>query len=257
MTWTSTAPIPTASHVEPAAIEMTSVTKVYGDRENPVTALNDVTLRIPTGSFTAIVGPSGSGKSTLLHCGAALDSPTSGSIRIAGTDLTGLSETKRTLLRRDLIGFVFQAYNLVPSLTVGQNITLPARLSNSTIDRDRLAMLVNRVGLTDRLHHLPSQLSGGQQQRAAIVRALATKPAVVFADEPTGALDLKTGHEVLRLLRNLVDDLGQTVVMVTHDPSAAARAHQSVVMANGRVTKVLDSPTAELLSRELITQEER
>lgn len=256
MTWTSTAPT-AAPHREKTAIEMTSVTKVYGDRENPVTALNDVSLRIPTGSFTAIVGPSGSGKSTLLHCGAALDSPTSGTIRIAGTDLTGLSETKRTLLRRDLIGFVFQAYNLVPSLTIGQNITLPARLAGSGIDRDRLAMLVERVGLTDRLNHLPGQLSGGQQQRAAIVRALATDPAVVFADEPTGALDLKTGHEVLRLLRNLVDDLGQTVVMVTHDPSAAARAHRSVVMANGSITKVLDAPTAAQLSYELINQEDQ
>ncbi|MGW4905487.1 ABC transporter ATP-binding protein [Streptomyces sp. NPDC004270] len=230
------------------AIALTGVGKTY---PGGVRALDEVSLTVEHGTFLAVMGPSGSGKSTLMHCAAGLDSPTSGSVRIDGREISGLNETKRTELRRERVGFVFQAYNLIPSLSVEDNITLPLRLAGRRPDRDWIRTLTERVGLADRLHHRPAELSGGQQQRAALVRALAARPAVVFADEPTGALDLRSAHQVLDLLRTLVDDLGQTVVMVTHDPAAAARAHRALVMADGRVVEAMDHPTASRLAARL------
>ncbi|WP_435179155.1 ABC transporter ATP-binding protein [Actinacidiphila sp. bgisy145] len=231
------------------AIALAHVSKEYAAG---VRALDDVSLTVARGTFLAVMGPSGSGKSTLMHCAAGLDTPTSGSIRIDGREISGLNETRRTELRRERVGFVFQAYNLIPSLSVEDNITLPLRLAGRAPDRDWLRTLVARVGLADRLAHRPAELSGGQQQRAAVVRALVARPAVVFADEPTGALDLRSAHEVLGLLRELVDDLAQTVVMVTHDPAAAARAHRALVMADGRVVEAVDEPTAPALARRLV-----
>ncbi|MEU2420221.1 ABC transporter ATP-binding protein [Streptomyces sp. NPDC007851] len=230
------------------AIALTGVGKTY---PGGVRALDDVSLTVEHGTFLAVMGPSGSGKSTLMHCAAGLDAPTSGSVRVDGREIAGLNETRRTELRRERVGFVFQAYNLIPSLSVEDNITLPLRLAGRRPDRDWIRTLVERVGLADRLHHRPAELSGGQQQRASLVRALATRPAVVFADEPTGALDLRSAHQVLDLLRDLVDELGQTVVMVTHDPAAAARAHTALVMADGRVVESLDRPTAPQLAARL------
>ncbi|SOD83406.1 putative ABC transport system ATP-binding protein [Streptomyces sp. 1222.2] len=236
------------------AIALERLTKTYpGD----VKALDEVSLTVRPGTFLAVMGPSGSGKSTLMHCAAGLDSPTSGSVRIDGHEIAGLSETRRTELRRERVGFVFQAYNLIPSLTIEDNITLPLRLAGRAPDREWIAALVERVGLAGRLGRRPAELSGGQQQRAAVVRALAARPAVVFTDEPTGALDLRSAHEVLELLRALVDELGQTVVMVTHDPAAAARAHQALVMADGRVVDALDHPTAPQLAERLVALGER
>jgi putative ABC transport system ATP-binding protein len=231
------------------AIQLSHVSKSYGD----VRALDDVSLTVPRGTFLAVMGPSGSGKSTLMHCAAGLDTPTGGSVVVDGTEIGRLDETRRTELRRDRIGFVFQAYNLVPSLSVEDNITLPLRLAGRAPDPDWLAHLVARVGLTDRLTHRPAELSGGQQQRAAIARALVTRPAVVFADEPTGALDLRSAAGVLRLLGELVDELHQTVVMVTHDPAAAAQAHQALVMADGRIVDTVPAPTAAGLAGRLAT----
>ncbi|CAM5239024.1 ABC transporter ATP-binding protein OS=Streptomyces fumanus OX=67302 GN=GCM10018772_17730 PE=3 SV=1 [Streptomyces fumanus] len=187
-----------------------------------------------------------------MHCAAGLDAPTEGSVRIDGHEIAGMDETRRTELRREHVGFVFQAYNLIPSLSLQDNITLPLRLAGRRPDRAWLDTLVERVGLADRLHHRPAELSGGQQQRAALVRALAARPAVVFADEPTGALDLRGARQVLDLLRGLVDDLGQTVVMVTHDPAAAARAHRALVMADGRVVDSLPEPSAAELADRLV-----
>ncbi|MER5940839.1 ABC transporter ATP-binding protein [Streptomyces sp. NPDC001928] len=231
------------------AITLAHVSKTYA---GGVQALDDVSLTVAHGTFLAVMGPSGSGKSTLMHCAAGLDSPTEGSIAIDGHEIAGLNETRRTELRRERIGFVFQSYNLVPSLTIADNITLPLRLAGRAPDQEWLRTLVERVGLADRLGHRPAELSGGQQQRAAIVRALVAKPAVVFADEPTGALDLRTAHQVLNLLRELVDELRQTVVMVTHDPAAAAQAHQALVMADGKVTETLHKPTAPELAARLV-----
>ena len=238
------------SAVASPAIVLTGVSKTYAA---DVRALDDVSLTVQRGTFLAVMGPSGSGKSTLMHCAAGLDTPTSGSVVIDGVEISGLDETRRTELRRERIGFVFQSYNLMPSLSVADNITLPLRLAGAPPDQDWVASLVERVGLGGRLHHRPAELSGGQQQRAAIVRALAAKPAVVFADEPTGALDLRSAYGVLELLRDLVEDLGQTVVMVTHDPSAAARAHEVLVMADGRVVDRLVAPTAAELAGELVS----
>ncbi|MEU5893835.1 ABC transporter ATP-binding protein [Streptomyces sp. NPDC047461] len=232
-----------------AVIALTQVSKEYAAG---VRALDDVSLTVERGAFVAVMGPSGSGKSTLMHCAAGLDSPTSGSIRIDGHEIGGLNETRRTELRRERIGFVFQAYNLIPSLSIEDNITLPLRLAGRAPDHDWLRTLVGRVGLADRLSHRPAELSGGQQQRAAVVRALVARPAVVFADEPTGALDLRSAHEVLDLLRDLVEELHQTVVMVTHDPAAAARAHRVLVMADGRVVESLEAPTAVQLADRLV-----
>ncbi|MER6090040.1 ABC transporter ATP-binding protein [Streptomyces bluensis] len=247
-------PVATATALKAPAIALAHLSKAYpGD----VRALDDVSLTVEPGTFLAVMGPSGSGKSTLMHCAAGLDSPTSGSIRIDGHEIAGLNETRRTELRRERVGFVFQAYNLIPSLSIEDNITLPLRLADRRPDRDWVRTLVERVGLTGRLAHRPAELSGGQQQRAAVVRALAAKPAVVFADEPTGALDLHSAHQVLDLLRDLVDELRQTVVMVTHDPAAAARAHRALVMADGRVVESLDAPTAPQLANRLVALGDR
>jgi len=235
-------------------IELSHVTKVY---PGPVRALDDVGLTVRRGTFLAVMGPSGSGKSTLMHCAAGLDTPTSGKIVIEGREIGALNETRRTELRRERIGFVFQSYNLVPSLSIADNITLPLRLAGRTPDREWLRVLVERVGLTGRLRHRPPELSGGQQQRVAIVRALVSRPAVVFADEPTGALDLRSAQEVLGLIRDLADELHQTVVMVTHDPAVAALAHQVLVMADGRVVDVLNAPSATELAGRLIGLEAR
>jgi putative ABC transport system ATP-binding protein len=203
------------------------------------------------GSFTAIMGPSGSGKSTFLHVAAGLDEPTSGSVALGDTELAGLSARRLTILRRKRIGFVFQAFNLMPSLTVAQNIALPGRLDGHRPRRTVVREVAARVGLEDRLHHYPSQLSGGQQQRVAIARALVTQPEVVFADEPTGALDTKTGHGVLDLLREVVDRDAHTVVMVTHDPTAAARADRVIVLVDGRIGGTVDEPDPDRVAERL------
>jgi putative ABC transport system ATP-binding protein len=232
------------------AIALEHVSKSY---PGGVLALDDVTLDVEPGTFLAVMGPSGSGKSTLMHCAAGLDTPTAGRVRIAGDEIGGLDENRRTEMRRDRIGFVFQAYNLVPSLSLADNITLPLRLAGRRPDQAWFDTLVARVGLTDRLAHRPAELSGGQQQRAAIARALVARPAVVFADEPTGALDLRSAHEVLTLLRELVEELHQTVVMVTHDPTAAAQAHQALVMADGRIVDTVRRPTAVDLAARLVS----
>ncbi|WP_130494253.1 ABC transporter ATP-binding protein [Motilibacter rhizosphaerae] len=214
------------------AVVLTDVTRVH---PGGVRALDGVSLVVERGSFLAVMGPSGSGKSTLMHCAAGLDVPTSGSVEVDGVAVQRLDETARAVLRRERVGFVFQSYHLLPSLSVRDNITLPLRLGGRTVDPAWLDELVERVGLSHRLDSRPGELSGGQQQRAALARALVTRPAVVFADEPTGALDSTTAQQVLRLLRELVDDLHQTVVMVTHDAGAAAQAHETVVMRDGRI----------------------
>jgi len=236
-------------------LETRDLKKHYQMGGSTVRALDGVSLTVERGSFLAVMGPSGSGKSTLMHCAAGLDTPTGGTVVIGDTEIGRLDETRRTELRRERIGFVFQSYNLVPSLSIADNITLPLRLAGTAPDRDWLRILVERVGLTGRLARRPAELSGGQQQRAAIARALIARPAVVFADEPTGALDLRTAHAVLDLLRDLVDGLGQTVVMVTHDPAVAARAHGALVMADGHIVDTLTAPTAAQLAHRITTLE--
>ncbi|WP_145908276.1 ATP-binding cassette domain-containing protein [Kitasatospora viridis] len=231
---------------------MEAVSKVYGKGRGAVAALREVTVRLPKGGFTAVMGPSGSGKSTFLHCAAGLDTPTAGTVRLGGTELSGLSERKLTELRRERAGFVFQAFNLVPALTVEQNITLPLRLAGRRADLGRLAELIHRVGLGERIEHRPGQLSGGQQQRVAIARALISDPEVLFADEPTGALDTLTAREVLTLLRQTVDELGQTIVMVTHDPVAAAYADEVLFLADGRIADTMYAPTAAAVADRMI-----
>ncbi|MFA7766755.1 ABC transporter ATP-binding protein [Streptomyces sp. NRRL S-448] len=220
--------------MENDAIQLKDVTRVFGAGDRAVTALDRVSLDFPRGTFTAVMGPSGSGKSTLLQCAAGLDRPTSGSVRVGGTELGGLGETRLTLLRRDRIGFVFQAFNLLPALTAEQNVALPLRLAGRSPARAEVREVLARVGLGDRARHRPAQLSGGQQQRVALARALITRPEVLFGDEPTGALDSQTGREVLTLLRGMVDTERQTVVMVTHDPVAASYADRVVFLADGR-----------------------
>ncbi|WP_412543784.1 ABC transporter ATP-binding protein [Longispora sp. K20-0274] len=226
-------------------VRLESLSRTYGTGSTVVTALDGVTLEFEAGTFTAIMGPSGSGKSTLLHCAAGLDRPTGGRVLVAGTDLTGLDETALTLLRRDRIGFVFQSFNLLPALTAEQNVGLPIRLAGRRPDRAAVLGVLADLGLADRAGHRPSELSGGQQQRVAIARALVTRPAVLFADEPTGALDAKTGRDLLALLRKLVDEQGQTIIMVTHDPVVAAHAHRVVFLADGKLAGELVDPTAE------------
>ncbi|MFI7031208.1 ABC transporter ATP-binding protein [Microbispora rosea] len=226
-------------------LRLDAVSKVYGKGQGAVAALREVSVTIPGGSFTAVMGPSGSGKSTFLHCAAGLDTPSSGSVRLGGTELSGMDETRLTELRRQRIGFVFQAFNLVSSLTALENITLPMRLAGARVDRAWLEEIVGRVGLAGRTGRRPAQLSGGQQQRVAIARALVTRPQVVFGDEPTGALDTMTARDVLRLLREVVDGLGQTVVMVTHDPVAASYADTVLFLADGRIVDAMTSPSSE------------
>jgi putative ABC transport system ATP-binding protein len=248
----------TGSTVQPALVgaasaeQMTTcaasarhASKIYGTGDTAVVALADVTLELPPARFTAIMGPSGSGKSTLMHCLAGLDTLTSGQVFIGETDLAALSDRERTILRRDRLGFVFQSFNLLPTLTAEENITLPADLAGRAVDPDWLEIVVAKLNLADRLRHRPSELSGGQQQRVAVGRALISKPEVVFADEPTGALDSKAGTELLTFLRSIVDDLGQTVVMVTHDPGAAAYADRVVFLVDGAIIEELTEPTRE------------
>ena len=232
------------AQMRPDAIGLRAVSRRYGTGGNTVTALDEVTLAFPTGTFTAVMGPSGSGKSTLLQCAAGLDRPDSGSVRLGDTELTALSERRLTLLRRARIGFVFQAFNLLPSLTAAQNVALPLRLAGRRPSKARVREALRQVGLGDRAGHRPSQLSGGQQQRVALARALITRPEVLFGDEPTGALDSRTGHEVLSLLRDLVDTEGGTVVMVTHDPVAASYADRVVFLVDGRVSGELRGASA-------------
>ena len=219
--------------------------KVHGTGDTAVRALDGVNVTIPSGRMTAIMGPSGSGKSTLLHCLAGLDSITSGQVFIGDADIGGLSDRALTQLRRDQIGFVFQAFNLLPTLDAKENILLPMSLAGRRPDPARFEQIVATVGLGDRLAHRPAQLSGGQQQRVAVARALVGRPAIVFADEPTGNLDSRAGAEVLSFLRRAVDELGQTIVMVTHDPVAAAYADEVVFLADGRIVDRMDLPTAE------------
>ena len=240
-----------APTVTSPAIALRDVRKVYGHGDGAVTALDGVSMLIPRGSFTAIMGPSGSGKSTFLHVAAGLDRPTSGTVSLGETDLAGLSERRLTILRRERIGFIFQAFNLMPSLTVTQNIGLPLRLDGRRPKRGAVRDVAERVGLQNRLRHRPSQLSGGQQQRVAIARALVSRPEVVFADEPTGALDTRTGRDVLALLRELVDMDGHTVVMVTHDPSAAGYADQVILLADGQIAGTLADPDADEVAERL------
>ena len=233
------------------AVRLDAVTKIYGSGDNRVTALREVGADLATGTFTAIMGPSGSGKSTFLQCAAGLDRPTSGSVRLGDTELSTLSDNELTVVRRDRIGFVFQAYNLLSSLSVEDNVSLPLRLAGRTIDPGWIAEVAGSVGLGEYLQRRPAQLSGGQQQRVAIARALVTEPDAVFADEPTGALDTRTGRQVLELLRRVVDERGQTVVMVTHDPVAASFADRVLFLADGRITGVVDAPTAELVAERM------
>ncbi|MEU0812136.1 ABC transporter ATP-binding protein [Streptomyces sp. NPDC005970] len=233
------------AHPVPHPIELRAVSRRYGTGERAVTALDGVTLGFAEGTMTAVMGPSGSGKSTLLHCAAGLDRPTSGRVVIGGTETGELDETALTLLRRDRIGFVFQSFNLVSALTAEQNVALPLRLAGRRPDPAQVAAALAEVGLADRAGHRPDRLSGGQQQRIAIARALIARPAVLFADEPTGALDITTSRAVLGLLRGLVDRHRQTLVMVTHDPAAAAWADRVVFLADGRVAdEIADRPGA-------------
>jgi putative ABC transport system ATP-binding protein len=219
------------------------VTKRFGTGDTAVRALDDVSVAIPQGGFTAVMGPSGSGKSTLMHCMAGLDDVTSGAVFIGDVELGSLSDRQLTLLRRDHVGFVFQAFNLVPTLNAYENVILPITLAGRRPDREWLDRVVDTLALRDRLAHHPSQLSGGQQQRVAIARAIATRPRIVFADEPTGNLDSRSSTEVLALLRRAVDEMGQTIVMVTHDPRAASEADRVIFLADGRVVDGLDAPT--------------
>jgi putative ABC transport system ATP-binding protein len=219
--------------------------KRYGQGDVVVHALRDVDVAFAPGTFTAIMGPSGSGKSTLMHILAGLDRPTSGWAEIDGTRLDDLSDHDLTLLRRERIGFIFQSYNLLPVLTAEENILLPLRIGGREPDREWLATLIDAVGLGDRLDHRPAEMSGGQQQRVAVARALINRPAVIFADEPTGNLDSKAGKEVLALLRRAVDDFGQTIVMVTHDAASAAAADRLLFIADGQIVDDLDAPTVE------------
>ena len=227
------------------AVLARGLSKVYGRGDAKVTALEHVDIDFAPGRFTAIMGPSGSGKSTLMHCLAGLDAPSAGLVRIGTAEITALDDRRLTLLRRDHIGFVFQRFNLLPALTAEQNILLPVMIAGDRPDPGWFGQVVAAVGIADRLKHRPSELSGGQQQRVAIARALITKPWVVFADEPTGNLDSQSGADVLRLLRDAVDFLGQTVIMVSHDPVAASRADRVVFLADGRLVDEVHAPTPE------------
>ncbi|CAB4675907.1 MAG: ATP-binding cassette domain-containing protein [Actinobacteria bacterium] len=232
---------PQTSTIAASAI---SATKVYGSGEDAVYALRDVSVDFYEGQFTAIMGPSGSGKSTLMHCIAGLDELSSGSAIIDGTDLSTMKDKELTELRREKIGFVFQSFNLVPTLTANENIRLPLMLGNNKGDEAWIQKVIGTVHLQDRLTHRPSELSGGQQQRVAVARALASQPRIIFADEPTGNLDSITGAEILTFMRKAVDDLGQTIVMVTHDPVAAAYADRIIFLADGHVVNEMTEPTA-------------
>jgi len=234
-----------SSTITKVAARTESLRKVYGEGDASVAALRGVTLEFAAAGFTAIMGPSGSGKSTLLHCLAGLDTPTEGHVFIGDVDITTLSERLLTQLRRDKIGFVFQAYNLIPTLTAGENITLPLDIAGRDVDRAWFDEVVDTTGLRDRLSHKPKELSGGQQQRVAGARALVSRPEIVFADEPTGNLDSRSSDELLTFLRGAVTDHGQTIVMVTHDARAASYADRAVFLGDGQVVDEMQAPTAE------------
>jgi putative ABC transport system ATP-binding protein len=241
----TTAEGPGSSVADGLAARAEAINKVYGSGDAKVIALNDVTIGIPRGRFTAIMGPSGSGKSTLMHCMAGLDTVDSGRVFIGEVELTRLDDRRLTRLRRDKVGFVFQAFNLVPTLTALENITLPMDIAGRRPEQGWLDSIIDTVGLRDRLRHRPSELSGGQQQRVACARALASRPDIVFADEPTGNLDSRSGAEVLSFLRDSVRETGQTVVMVTHDPVAAAHSDEVIFLGDGRIVDRMPDPTAE------------
>ncbi|KAA0918676.1 ABC transporter ATP-binding protein [Dietzia sp. ANT_WB102] len=240
-----------------AAAVATDLVMTYGEGETEVRALDHVSATFERGRFTAIMGPSGSGKSTLMHCMAGLDRPTSGSVRIGDTEIVGLADKELTALRRDRIGFVFQSFNLVPTLTAEENITLPQDIAGHPIDRAWFDEVIGRLGIGDRLSHRPSELSGGQQQRVACARALVGRPDILFGDEPTGNLDSTSSAEVLSILRSAADDFGQTVVIVTHDPRAATYADRVLLLADGRVVRELERPTADEILSAMGALEER
>ena len=245
MTATETVPpAPPPADAVPAARTL-HASKVYGAGETEVRALDDITVDFEKSRFTAIMGPSGSGKSTLMHCIAGLDTLSDGQVFIGDVDLSQLSEKQLTTLRRDTIGFVFQAFNLVPTLTAAENITLPMDLAGRKVDKQWYDTVISAVNLGDRVGHRPSELSGGQQQRVAVARALASQPQIIFADEPTGNLDSKSGSEILHFMRDAVDRFGQSIVMVTHDPVAASYADRVVFLADGKVVGELADPTAD------------
>ncbi|GAA1809242.1 ABC transporter ATP-binding protein [Nesterenkonia flava] len=248
------------------AVRATQLTKTYGTGEAIVHPLRRLSIDFPAGAFTAVMGPSGSGKSTLLHVLAGLDTADDGRVQLFAQDrdgsgavreveLTGLSEKERTLVRREHVGFIFQAYNLVPAMTAKENILLPSSLGGPAPEKHYYDLVIDRLGLADRLHHRPFELSGGQQQRVAVARALVSKPAVIFADEPTGNLDSRAGAEVLSLLRTAVDEFGQTVIMVTHDVNSAAQADRTVILSDGRVLETVTAPTAAQLASKLVGSE--
>ncbi|PID97817.1 MAG: peptide ABC transporter ATP-binding protein [Actinobacteria bacterium] len=232
-------------------VSLRSLTKIYGEGDTRVVALDNIEVDFRAGQFTAIMGPSGSGKSTMLHMLAGLDRPTSGTVSIENTTITGLKDDALTSVRRDRIGFVFQSFNLVPTLTARDNIVLPVRLAGQKIDEEWFNGIVEILGLADRLTHRPSELSGGQQQRVAVARALMSRPAVIVVDEPTGNLDSASSHEVLSLLRASVDELGQSVIMVTHDVASASVADRTLVMRDGRIVADLDHPSENALTEAL------
>ena len=234
-----------------AAARALELTKVYGSGDTRVVALDAVSVDIGEGRFTAVMGPSGSGKSTLMHCMAGLDSTTSGQVFLGDTEVSALRDADLTKVRRDKIGFIFQAYNLVPTLNALENITLPLDIAGRKVDQEWLDTVIDTVELRDRLKHKPSELSGGQQQRVAVARALASQPQVMFADEPTGNLDSRAGAEVLGFLRRSVDEFGQTIVMVTHDPNAASYADRVVFLADGHIVGELPNPTTEQILDQL------
>jgi putative ABC transport system ATP-binding protein len=237
---------------EPLVAEAIDLVKVYGDGGTEVRALDGVSVGFPRRHFTAIMGPSGSGKSTLMHCMAGLDTATSGQARLGDADLTTLSDDALTALRRERVGFVFQAFNLVPTLSASENITLPLDIAGRPVDKEWMRQIVDAVELADRLDHRPSQLSGGQQQRVACARALVTRPDLIFADEPTGNLDSRSGAEVLGLLRRSVDEYGQTVLMVTHDANAASYADRVLFLSDGRIVDELSAPTPETVAERMV-----
>ena len=241
--------------VADAVVVVRDLTKVYGTGDSEVRALDGVTLDLGRGEFTAVMGPSGSGKSTLMHCCAALDTPTSGQVLLGEDDLSRLDDARLTRLRRDRLGFVFQSFNLVPTLSAEENVALPLAIAGRRPDPAWWDLVVGAVGIADRLSHRPQQLSGGQQQRVAVARALMSRPTVVFADEPTGNLDSRSGAEVLSLLRRAVDEFGQSIVMVTHDPVAAAYTDRVVFLADGRVAGELRDPTRESVLAQMTVHE--
>lgn len=251
----TTQPSSTDTAVTVPAVRVRDVTKVYGGGDTQVRALDGVDLDVARGEFLAVMGPSGSGKSTLLHVMAGLDRPTAGSVEVDGTDVTTLNDRELTRLRRDRIGFVFQAYNLVPTLTAHENVVLPLDLAGRDVDQAWFDQVVDVLGIRDRLSHRPSELSGGQQQRVAAARALVTRPAVVFADEPTGALDSNSSGELLAFLQKASAEFGQSIVMVTHDPVAAAHAERIVFLADGSVVDTLERPDPDAVLARMVRLE--